>query len=173
MADLSSSIFNKKATEKLRSPEDLDKYVKVTSPSIWVALGACIILLIGLAAWGFFGAVTTNLTTKGILVDADTGTTVCFISISEINEVHTGDIATINGMEFTVESFSPMPLSRAEVSAMLNSDYLTELLLEDEWVYQVNFDGPYDQLWEGVPFDVSIQVDSVPPVSLILGNSGA
>ena len=28
MADLGSSIFNRKAAEKLRSPDDLDKYIE-------------------------------------------------------------------------------------------------------------------------------------------------
>lgn len=65
MAQASPSIFNKRATERLRSPDDLEKYVQVTNPSVWVVLGACIALLAGLLAWGIFGTVSTNVSAQG------------------------------------------------------------------------------------------------------------
>lgn len=71
MADTADSIFNKKATEKLRSPDDLDMYVRVTHPSIWIVLAACATLLIGLFAWGVFGTVTTSVVTTGTSVGGD------------------------------------------------------------------------------------------------------
>lgn len=168
MADLGSSIFNKKATEKLRSPEDLDKYVKVTTPSVWIVLAASLVLLAGLMAWGFFGSVTTNLSAKGILLDAEGGNVMCFIPISVEGKVSEGNSAIIEGHAFTVSHVSEMPLSRSEAQEMLGSDYLTNQLVHDEWVFRVDFDGPADQLWEGVPLDVSIEVDSVSPISLII-----
>ena len=38
MADEQNSIFTKKASDKLRSPDDLNEYVRVTNPSVWVVL---------------------------------------------------------------------------------------------------------------------------------------
>ena len=64
MANASSSIFNKKASEKLRNPDDLDKYLRVTNPSVWIVIAACVVLLLGLLAWGVFGTVSTSV--KGI-----------------------------------------------------------------------------------------------------------
>ena len=55
MADDKSSIFTEKAQDKLRSPDDLDEYVRVTNPSIWVVLAACAVLLVSLFAWGLLG----------------------------------------------------------------------------------------------------------------------
>ena len=168
MADLGSSIFNKKAAEKLRSPDDLDKYVKVTTPSIWIVLAASIVLLAGLMTWGFFGTVTTNLSAKGILLDAEGGNVICFIPLAAEGEVSVGNKATIEGRAFTVSKISDMPLSRSEAQDMLGSDYLTNQLIVDDWVFRVDFEGPSDQLWEGVPLNVSIEVDSVAPISLII-----
>ena len=48
MPEETKELFTKKATEKLRSPDDLDEYVRVTNPSIWVVLAACISLMVGL-----------------------------------------------------------------------------------------------------------------------------
>lgn len=169
MADLSSSIFNKKATEKLRSPDDLDKYVKVTTPSIWIVLIAGIFLLAGLAAWGFLGAVTTNLSTMAVAVD---GQAMCFLSASDVGEVSVGDKTTIDGKQFTVSEIAAVPLSRGEAEGTLHSDYLVDTLIQNDWGYQVTFDGPVDELPESVPLSVDIEVDRVAPISLIMKNWG-
>lgn len=169
MADLASSIFNQKAAEKLRTPDDLDRYVKVTTPSIWLVLAASVALLAGLVAWGFFGAVTTNLATTAVVVD---GRAVCFLSANEVSEVSVGDKATIDGDRFTVAEISAVPLSREEAAKILKSDYLTETLIEGDWAYQVTYDGSADGLMEGIPLSVSVEVDRVSPISLILRNWG-
>ena len=90
MADTESSIFNKKASEKLRSPDDLDKYVRVTNPSVWVALAACVALLVGILTWGVFGAVTTSVNTTGTCVK---GSVVCFLTAEDAAKVSVGDRA--------------------------------------------------------------------------------
>ena len=169
MADVTSSIFNQKATEKLRSPDDLDKFVRVTTPSVWIAIAACVFLLAGLLAWGICGAVTTNLASIGIARD---GVVYCYLTTGERGDVTVGDTATIEGVSCTVKEISTLPLSRNEVSERLNSDYLMTELIEGDWVYEVVFDAPTDGMLEGVPLDVSIETDRVAPISLILRNWG-
>ena len=169
MADPTSSIFNQKATEKLRSPDDLDKFVKVTTPSIWMALAACVILLIGLLAWGFFGAVTTNLATKAVVID---GKMMSFVVEDDADEISVGDVATINGERFEVSSVSALPLSRGEAADILGSDYLVNTLIEGDWAYEVTYEGPKGNLSQGIPYGGSIEVDRVAPISLILRNWG-
>ena len=51
MANDRNNRFREKASKKLRSPDDLDEYVRVTNPSVWVVLAACATLMIGLFAW--------------------------------------------------------------------------------------------------------------------------
>lgn len=67
MAQPERSIFNEKAASKLRSPDDLDKYVRVTNPSMWAILVACIALLAGLFSWAFFGSVSASVGATGVL----------------------------------------------------------------------------------------------------------
>lgn len=43
--------------KKLRSPDDMEKYLQITNPGKWIILGACAALLIGLLIWAFFGTV--------------------------------------------------------------------------------------------------------------------
>ena len=163
----SGSIFNEKAAEKLRSPDDLEKYVRVTNPSVWAILGACVALVVGLLAWGVFGAVSTRVGATGVNVN---GVVMCFLDAEQAAKVHVGDEAMVAGERMEVASVSVVPLSREEAHEVLGSDYLASVLVEDDWAYLVTFDGdgdyPFD---EGVPLTASITVERVAPLELVFG----
>ena len=57
-----STLFREKSMEKVSSPEQLNDYIRVTTPSVWLVLLALVILLVGILAWSVFGTVTLNLT---------------------------------------------------------------------------------------------------------------
>ncbi len=44
-------IYRKKSLERIESPENLDQYLRVTGPSVWMILAAVIVLLAGLLIW--------------------------------------------------------------------------------------------------------------------------
>ena len=167
------SIFNQKATEKLRSPDDLDKYVRVTNASVWAILGACVALLAGLLAWGVFGTISTSVTATATMVD---GKAFCFLDAEETAKVHVDDVASVGGERMTVEAVTPVPLSREETKAILKSDYLVSTLVGGNWAYQVTFKSASNaqqvQLAEGVPIKAVITTERVAPISLILSNRG-
>ena len=52
-----SEIFRKKSIERISSPEELNDYIRVTTPSVWIVLAALLILLTGMLAWSVFGTV--------------------------------------------------------------------------------------------------------------------
>lgn len=166
MAEAASSIFNAKAAEKLRSPDDLDKYVRVTNPSAWAVLGACAVLLAGLLAWGVFGAVSTSVSATGVCVD---GRAMCFLPAEDVAKVHVGDAANVGGEQMTVAEVAAVPHSRDEAHGELGSDYLVSALLDGDWAYRVTFVGDGSGLAQGVPLTVSITTERVAPIALILG----
>lgn len=51
------SIFREKSLKRISSPEQMDDYIRVTSPSVWLILMAIIVLLIGIVVWAVFGTV--------------------------------------------------------------------------------------------------------------------
>lgn len=57
---MNNGIFRKKSIDKVSSPEKLDDYIRVTTPSVWIALAAMVILLIGVIVWGCFGELTVH-----------------------------------------------------------------------------------------------------------------
>jgi hypothetical protein len=59
MADKESNngIFREKSIDRVTGPESLNDYIRVTSPSVWIALLALLILLAGMLTWSIFGKI--------------------------------------------------------------------------------------------------------------------
>lgn len=56
-AKKNAGIFREKSMERVSSPEALNDYIRVTTPSVWIVLAALVILLAGMLAWSIFGTV--------------------------------------------------------------------------------------------------------------------
>ncbi|MCR5102280.1 MAG: hypothetical protein K6B41_13060 [Butyrivibrio sp.] len=51
------NIFREKSIERVSSPEQLDDYIRVISPGIWMVICAILLLLIAILAWAVFGTI--------------------------------------------------------------------------------------------------------------------
>ena len=58
-------------TRRISSPEQLNDYLKVTSPKIWVLLGAVVLLIVGLLLWSGFTTFESYATGTGRAVGGD------------------------------------------------------------------------------------------------------
>ncbi|MBQ9001394.1 MAG: hypothetical protein IJ087_06035 [Eggerthellaceae bacterium] len=167
MPETARSIFNRRAEEKLRSSDDLDRYVRVTNPSAWAVIAALGLLLAGLLAWGVFGAVSTSVTATGARVD---GRTMCFLSAEDVTKVEVGDTASVGGVQLAVTEVARVPLSRDEARGVLGNDYLVSALVKGDWAYPVSFDDSRaSDLEQGVPLAVSITTERISPIKLLFG----
>ena len=45
-------LYRESSLDRIQSPEQLNDYLRVTNPSVWVLLTAVILLLAGLLVWG-------------------------------------------------------------------------------------------------------------------------
>ena len=52
---MKNSIFRKKSMDRVSSPEQLNDYIRVTSPGVWLFLIALILLLTRFIIWAAFG----------------------------------------------------------------------------------------------------------------------
>ena len=68
MADKESNngIFREKSIDRVTGPESLNDYIRVTSPSVWIALLALVVLLVGLLAWSIFGRIEVKDANGGV-----------------------------------------------------------------------------------------------------------
>ncbi len=167
MAADASSIFNKQAVERLRSPDDLDRYLRATTPGVWMVLFAVFVLTVGLLAWGVFGSVSASVSTTGASIN---GVVYCMLDGDQVAQVHEGDPAYVDSQQAHVARVSKVPLSVAEAKGVLSSDYLVEALMPGEWGYLVVLDGASLE-GEGIPVTVSITTARIAPISLVLGGT--
>ena len=150
----------------MHSPDDLDKFLQVTSPGVWIVILACAALLAGLIIWGFFGTVASNVTTSGVRID---DRVVCFLSAEDVGHVHAGDSVNVDGSLMHVESISVVPVSKEEAKQLLGSEYLADTLVTTQWAYIVSISGEMDDLEEDICMNIRITTEQVSPIRLILG----
>jgi hypothetical protein len=66
MDQQNNQIFRKKSLERLSSPEDLNAYLHVTNPAVWIILTAVILLLVGLFVWSSVTTVESRVIGEAI-----------------------------------------------------------------------------------------------------------
>ena len=54
------TIFREISLDRVSSPEQLNDYIRVTTPSVWLIMFAAVILIIGTLVWGVFGRIEVN-----------------------------------------------------------------------------------------------------------------
>ena len=59
---MEESLFRKNSMEHISSPDQLNDYLRVTSPAIWVVLIAVILLLAGMLVWASFANIDSFAT---------------------------------------------------------------------------------------------------------------
>lgn len=84
---MGKEIFRKKSLEKVQSPENLNDYIRVSNPGVWLLLVSIIILLAGVCVWGIFGHVDSTVPS---VVYVEQGKAVCYVEEKDITSVHTG-----------------------------------------------------------------------------------
>ncbi|MBQ4482075.1 MAG: hypothetical protein II966_02470 [Lachnospiraceae bacterium] len=57
---MADSIFREKSLERVSSPEKLNDYIRVTTPSVWVILIATFLILFGAIVWSIFGRINIH-----------------------------------------------------------------------------------------------------------------
>ncbi len=61
MSDLNSQgLFRKESIERISSPEQIDDYIRIASPSALLILVAILVVLVGLIIWSVFGQITVQ-----------------------------------------------------------------------------------------------------------------
>lgn len=156
---MEKQLFRKSSIERVSSPEQLNDYIRVSNPSVWMILAAVIALLIGVCVWGIFGRLDTIISTAGI---CSNGTFTCYVTEEKIGNIKLGTELSADGKTLFVSEISEKPV---EVSADMDG-YLMYLggFSEGDWLYEVKAsctlsDGTYK---------AEIVTESVSPMSFIL-----
>jgi len=152
------SIFRKKALDRISSPEELDQYLTVTGPGVWLPLFAVIVLLIGSIVWMIFGQIDI---TMNVAVESAGGAVICYVPKDNAASA-TGTNVTINGTEYLL---SDIGYAAQLVTEEMNINVRRAGSLEmGTTVRPLAVDA---ELPQGV-YDGKITVESVHPIKYIL-----
>ena len=156
--DMNKQIFRKKSVNRMSSPEQLNDYIKVTNPGVWMALAAIVILLVGVCVWGVFGKLETKLSVAAVSRD---GQTVLYVKEDNLSSVKGNMSVYIGDETYKVVSVSVQPVAVTEEI----SEYArhTGELSIGEWVYVVQIDG---NIPDGA-YRAQIVTDSVSPLYFV------
>lgn len=72
---------------RLRSPEELDKLVTVTTPLGWFALGTVGFVVLAALVWGFVGSIPTTVSGEGILLRGGRIASVVALGTGKVSEL--------------------------------------------------------------------------------------
>ncbi len=101
------SLFKKSSIDRADSPEELNAYIRVESPGVWIILAGAIVFLIGVVIWGIFGTVGT---TMEVCASVNGDAAICYVSAKDISELKEGMTVTIGDQEGRIRSIPDTPL---------------------------------------------------------------
>ena len=156
---MSEPIFRQKSLDRISSPEQLNEYIRVSNPGIWMVLAAIVLLLLGVCVWGVLGHLDTTVMAAA---RSENGAVTVYVREEDISSVEEGMRVILNEEEYIVHSVSADPVAVDDSF----SDYFlhTGGLKEGQWVFPVTVDA---ELPAGV-YRASILVERVSPMSFVL-----
>ena len=152
-----TKIFREKSIEKIENPEQLNDYLRVTSPGVWLVLSTIIVLLVGVCLWGIFGRIDVTIPAA---VVSQNGESVCMVPVAALDRVIQTREVRVDGKEYmlTPSTLSPEVVSESmDVYIMLAG----KLSLGDI-VYPVPLSEP---LAEGI-YTGTLVTETLSPASL-------
>ncbi len=157
---MSGTIFREKSLEKISSPEQMNDYIRVSSPSVWMVLAAVIVLLAGVCVWGVFGHLDTAVQTGGVCTD---GRLTVFVGEEDHDKIRENAVISVDGVEYAVAESTNAPV---RVDDQIDP-YIVHLagFTEDDWVYRLCADAP--GLADGV-YTASVVTERVRPLDFVL-----
>ena len=152
--------MEEKKLRKVDSPEQLNQYIRLSNPGVWILLIAIVVLLIGVCAWGFFGKIDTKITTVAISSDYNS---YVYIKEADLEKVKNGMNVEIVNNENKCE------IVEIETAPEKVTDELSEYARHlgnfqiGEWVYKCRLN---KKLKEGT-YGANIVVESIAPMVFI------
>ncbi len=149
---MNQPIFRKTSLDNISSPDQLNDYIKVSNPRIWMVLAALFILLASVIVWGFACSLPTTIRCDGVMRN---GEAVCYVSMEESAQLNLGQRVfaavgseTLSGQ---VTSVAAIPLSADEIAAELQSDYLVQKLAGTDYAVKVTIALNHDEWTDNTP----------------------
>jgi len=151
-------LFREKSLEQFSTPEQLNDYIRVTNPSVFLFLIGIIAFLIGVVIWGMTGTIEASSTVDAV---SSGGYLTAYVPFAEAGDISDDSLIRVNGSEYKIVAVSN-PVRAADI---LSSDRLsTYSLSPNDMVVGVSANTP---LADGV-YTVQVVMVKMRPSDLVL-----
>lgn len=156
---MNEKLFRKKTIDRMSSPEQLDAYIRVANPSVWMILLAIMTLLVGFCVWGVVGHLDT--TVSGVAV-SENEKVMLYVKEADIAAVGEGMSVKIGDTECSISVIKSQPV---EAEGTL-SEYAMHVgeIQSGEWMYVIETDG---EIADGV-YSAEILVEQITPAFFLI-----
>lgn len=125
---MKESIFRKESLEKINSPGQLNRYIRVAEPGMWIVLAAVLVLLLGVVIWGIFGTVESIVPA---IVTAEHGSVVCRVDETDAQQVQPGMEVRIGKTSGSIVSGIEAGSFAAEFDSLEDGTYEAGVIVEE------------------------------------------
>lgn len=158
---MKNQLFRGKSLDRISSPEQLNDYIRVTNPGVWIILLGILFILIGICVWGVFGRLDTLLSVGAV---TENGQTVCYIKENDFSKITAEMTVRVEEEEYKIDEISLQPMQVDDAF----SEYLRYVggLTQGEWVYSVTLQGVHGT--DGAIFQADVVIESIAPMTFVL-----
>ena len=127
-----STIFRKKSLDRVTSVEELDKYIKTTTPSLWLLLASIIVFLLGIIVWAVVGKINVESVSG---CNVNNGSVTCLITEERVDKLNENSYIEINEKIININKVDgPFKADENKDQSMLHNS----LVEEGSWYYEVS-----------------------------------
>jgi hypothetical protein len=125
---MNSRLFRKKSLEKLTSPEQLNDYIRVTNPSVWVVLTAIFLLIALFMLWVTNGSIDVE---EHTIVIVKSGVAEVYVSSEYAGKLKEGLVVSVGEAEGIIRTVPAQPVqittdfdaTAKSIAKMKNGDF--------------------------------------------------
>ena len=160
---MNKELFREKSLERLNSPDEFDKYVKVSTPGTWILIAGIVLIVIGIFVWGILGDIPTYISV-GVL-QTESGKTYCLIDDEDYKRVSEGMTVEVDGKEYPLTNLSDYD-AFATVQQIGVSACEAVGMQDSGWIYMAEVEG-FPQADDVLVFKGRVMVEDIQPFSFI------
>ena len=134
------TLFREKSLQRIASPEELNDYLKVTTPGVWMILGAVIAMLTGIIIWSLLGNLNTTVSGDA---KAEDGHLTVLVTEDGAEHIREGQTIKVGSNESKVGEVYKDDFGRTSVVASMDipdGDYRARIVVEQITPFELLFD---------------------------------
>lgn len=149
-----------KKFKKINSPEQLNQYIRLSNPGVWILLLAIVVLLVGVCIWGYFGKIDTKIKT---VVVSDNYTSYLYVKEEDMAKIKNGMFVELNNSE-NIYEIADIEETPEKVTDDMD-EYARHLgdFQVGEWVYKCRLN---KSVKEGT-YSANVVIESIAPMTFI------